>query len=380
MTLFIGTSGTASFPVSGEIVVLPYATLTNDNASIIFETGDSFTTWLTVDGKLYSGFGFSAIRFFSETEATGDLVFIGTTGRVVGAPGGDAIYLSGAGQRLINNGEVSGAVAVALQSGFFSSIENNGTLYGFEEAVTIKDTASAQIVNSGLISGDVAINYDESYGQVYNRGEILGGGGTAILLNTTLGGLTLRNHGLVEGTAYAVQVASGYASIVNQDRLVGTVSLGDENDFLAGRSGMIDGDVYAGGGNDTLRTGTADDVVYGGSGRDHLRGNDGDDVLRGEAGNDTLRGDAGDDTFFGGSNSDRFIFTRSDDDDIVRDFENGVDKLDLSAFRFSAFSGVAALASNVSGGLLLNLRSLGGGTVHLDGFLKASFDSSDALL
>jgi Ca2+-binding RTX toxin-like protein len=380
MTLFIGTSGTASFAVSGEIVVLAYATLTNDNASIIYETGDSFTTWLTVDGKLYSGFGFTAIRFFSESEAIGDLVFIGTTGRVVGAPSGDAIYLSGAGQRLINNGEVSGAVAVSLQSGLFSSLENNGALYGFEEAVSINDTASAQIVNSGLISGDVAINYDDSYGQVYNRGEILGGGGTAIRLNTTLGGLTLRNHGLVEGTAYAVQVVSGYASILNQDRLVGTVWLGDENDFLAGRSGIIDGDVYAGGGNDTLRTGTADDVVYGGSGRDHLRGNDGDDVLRGEAGNDTLRGDAGDDTFFGGSNSDRFIFTRGDDDDILRDFENGVDKLDLSAFRAGGFSGVAALASNVSGGLLLNLRSLGGGTVYLEGFFKASFDASDALL
>lgn len=145
-------------------------------------------------------------------------------------------------------------------------------------------------------------------------------------------------------------------------------------------------DLGAGGGNDTVQAGYGADTVHGGAGDDlilgwgvlaepspyrdaYARDADGGDVLRGGAGADTLRGgggrdllDGGDgddlldggtgaDTLLGGAGADRFVFGASDararlpvydtQGDVVADFEDGIDRLDLSAFA-QRVPGVAA--------------------------------------
>jgi Ca2+-binding RTX toxin-like protein len=108
---------------------------------------------------------------------------------------------------------------------------------------------------------------------------------------------------------------------------------GDGNDFLMGDAG-----------NDGLEGGRGSDVLRGGDGNDGLRGGEGNDWLRGEAGADHLSGDAGDDwllgaegrdTLAGGSGADTFAFWDEGDSspiarDIIRDFEQGRDRIDLS--------------------------------------------------
>lgn len=81
--------------------------------------------------------------------------------------------------------------------------------------------------------------------------------------------------------------------------------------------------------------------VYGNELNNHLSGNGGDNHLDGGAGNDVLSGGhgrdiivggVGNDTLFGGAGADKFIFESGSGTDTIRDFERGVDKVDLSAF------------------------------------------------
>lgn len=94
------------------------------------------------------------------------------------------------------------------------------------------------------------------------------------------------------------------------------------------------------GGKDTIMGGDADnniagmhnaDLIYGGGGDDRLFGNRGTDTLRGDDGDDYLNGGDGRDHIWGGDGADTFAFVAYDaKHDVVYDFENDVDQIDLS--------------------------------------------------
>lgn len=163
----------------------------------------------------------------------------------------------------------------------------------------------------------------------------------------------------------------------------------DESDYgpLPASHGGTPGNnlIFAGAGNDSVLAGFGSDVVLGGSGDDTIDGygafvdspagaahvifDDGNDWLFGEAGNDLIRGGGGDDVLGGGSGADTlvggvgvdqlsggddadvFVFGRRlepfnsfaefrldtgvgpGNRDVVLDFDQGEDKLDLSAYR-----------------------------------------------
>ncbi|MBY6122240.1 calcium-binding protein [Mameliella alba] len=93
------------------------------------------------------------------------------------------------------------------------------------------------------------------------------------------------------------------------------------HDTLVGQAG--DDTLLGGAGNDTLLGNADNDLLYGGLDADHLNGGPGDDTLDGGQGNDVLQGDIG---------ADVFRFAISDGVDVVRDFEDGTDKIDLTAY------------------------------------------------
>lgn len=67
-----------------------------------------------------------------------------------------------------------------------------------------------------------------------------------------------------------------------------------------------------------------------GTGRsDSLSGNGRDNLIEGGAGNDWLRGLAGDDILIGGEGADRFVFRSNSDLDVIADFEDDVDQIEL---------------------------------------------------
>lgn len=112
---------------------------------------------------------------------------------------------------------------------------------------------------------------------------------------------------------------------------------GTDGDFLYGGRG--DDMVYGGLGDDVLRGNRNNDALFGEDGADRLFGggnNDalsggaGDDFLLGEGGNDSLDGGDGDDTLTGGSGVDAFVMSVGGGSDSVKDFEDGIDQIDMT--------------------------------------------------
>ena len=119
-----------------------------------------------------------------------------------------------------------------------------------------------------------------------------------------------------------------------QDRLEG----GLDDDALNGDEG--DDTLYGDKGNDALDGGKGDDSLFGNKGDDTLNGGDGidflkggndDDLLMGGEGDDTLVGGSGADTLVGGLGSDVFVFGGDAGQDVIDDFETGVDLIQFSA-------------------------------------------------
>lgn len=99
---------------------------------------------------------------------------------------------------------------------------------------------------------------------------------------------------------------------------------GELGDRINGRNG--EDQLFGGEGNDTLKGGAKDDIVKGGAGKDKLLGGGGDDHIEGGSGVDILTG---------GKGADSFVFTGADvtgdrKGDIVRDFQQGQDVIDLT--------------------------------------------------
>lgn len=110
-------------------------------------------------------------------------------------------------------------------------------------------------------------------------------------------------------------------------------------------------------GNDVLWGNDGDDTINGDDGDDNLQGGKGDDVISGGIGNDTIKGydgndqingGAGFDVMIGGNGSDQFVFTDKTDStasfnnlsetDIISDFIQNEDKIDISALDFDSIT------------------------------------------
>jgi len=149
------------------------------------------------------------------------------------------------------------------------------------------------------------------------------------------------------------------------------------NDTVFGRGGQ---DILLGQeGNDSLHGGNQYDLLEGGAGNDRLIGNSGIDRLWGGAGNDRLFGGNGDST--GDGKHDTFVFKSAANGgggfDIIRDFENGKDMLDLSESGYTDFADV--LADATMNGAHLEINFDFSGLLRINNFSLAQFDAGDVL-
>ncbi|MEM7429911.1 MAG: hypothetical protein AAF441_27905 [Pseudomonadota bacterium] len=143
--------------------------------------------------------------------------------------------------------------------------------------------------------------------------------------------------------------------------------------------------------SDTLNGTADDDVIKGRKGDDFLFGLDGNDKLRGGQGNDVLDGGAGDDNIKGGAGDDRIVMSSGTDvvrggsgADVLavsgdagytdwRDFEVGVDKIELgiSVQLFDLLVSIGSTGNNQQHTLI----SFGNGEIKLKGVDAASITS-----
>jgi len=245
------------------------------------------------------------------------------------------------------------------------------------------------IVNAGVIVGDVVLNggadvYRGRAGSI--EGKVSGGAGADMLVggvedNDFDGGSeadVLRGRGgddALTGDAGGDLMFGG----AGDDDMRG----GADADFLFGQSG--DDFLYGDEAPDSLFGGKGDDLLDGGIFSDALRGGAGDDQLFGGGGFDRLDGGRGDDELTGGAASDTFVMRRRGDDDVITDFQNGMDKIDLTAFglRPAQYAALVAPALNDAGGgaTFLDLTQLGGnGSVLIQGLAFAQAGASDFVL
>lgn len=204
-------------------------------------------------------------------------------------------------------------------------------------------------VNSDLTGTKWADTLDGASGNDIVRGQagadvLYGGSGRDTLLGA--GG-----HDLLVG-------GSGRDSLYGGDGN-DTIEGGADNDRLLGGAGndLLDG----GDGNDFADGGDGADTLTGGNGNDTLMGGLNADVLFGGAGNDVLDGGQGFDTLYGGGGADTFVLSVAADNYgsaprlHIADFEQGIDRIDLSAYGLTfigknLFSGSATGEVRYSGG------------------------------
>ena len=203
------------------------------------------------------------------------------------------------------------------------------------------------------------------------------------------------------------------SSFVGSSTIAEKVDGTDGNDFIytLGQNDYIDGDY----GNDTLWGGAGDDIVYGntgddtisgdsgddwlygdrgsesnwangndsivgGSGNDYLFGAGGNDTLNGGTDNDTIEGGTGNDFLTGGPGADVFRFDISteagigatDSEDVIYDFEDGVDLIEFH-LNGEIFSVEVIPDADGDAHILVNDKI----DIELDGVSAANIDASD---
>jgi len=108
------------------------------------------------------------------------------------------------------------------------------------------------------------------------------------------------------------------------------------------------------------------DRMYGTDGANTLNGYGGADKLYGRKGDDTLNGGKGDDYFdggkgadvlTGGTGADVFHFDLGEGQDIIKDFEDGIDTLQLDNFSFATVEDAFDLATQQNGDVVFNFES-----------------------
>ena len=148
-----------------------------------------------------------------------------------------------------------------------------------------------------------------------------------------------------------------------QIELTGSIFL-DRLDFvnLNGTATSLADELFGTAGNDSINALAGNDVVYGGDGVDTIDGGDGNDVLVGGRGRDTLTGGAG---------ADRFVLETLQDStagagrDAILDFQQGSDKIDLSALGAS-WSFIGQMAFTGAGEQLRYTKGFGSTFIEAD--------------
>ncbi len=116
-----------------------------------------------------------------------------------------------------------------------------------------------------------------------------------------------------------------------------TIDGGSGSDLLVGSMGndsITGGDgsdrLYGQDDDDLVNGGMGNDTINGGAGNDSLFGSDGNDIIYGSDGNDSIDGSWGRDVLLGEAGSDVFKIQLDIINDVIIDFEDGLDRLQLA--------------------------------------------------
>ncbi|THH34715.1 calcium-binding protein [Aliishimia ponticola] len=382
---FIATSGADTIEGEDGIDTLDYTDAALASLNVDLEAGSATANWST-DGSFTDSV--SSIEIVKGSSASDTLAAAASGSTLYGNDGNDML-VSRAGDDALYGGDgvdevsydgASGGVEVYLNSEISRGADGDDELYDIEnvQGSDFDDRLVGTAEDNLLVGG--------------TGNDIIKGKGGDDTFYGNAGDDTIRG-------AEGVDIMYGHR---DNDTLLGL----EGDDFLYGGNGTdylyggLDSDYIDGGANDDfLRGNRGGDTIDGGSGNDDIRGGGngdildggyGDDFILGEGGTDYIAGGAGDDTLFGGvgggvfdGQRDTFIYASSADGsggfDRIRDWEDGIDRIDLSAYEFTDFAtDVLSLASNAGTAMRINFG--GGDVIYIDSFQVTDFDASDVIL
>ncbi len=226
---------------------------------------------------------------FSGAVSTGGVVFAQIEGTLFGndygleiADGGNNIMIGAAGSVIANTFS-----AIYCGSGS-DIITNNGVIQGsyFTQTggIVVHGSGDNTVFNNGSVTGNTAIFLEAGGNAIVNTGTITGDAFGIVLDTAAATASTIDNSGTIAVNAIAepntgaiVDTGVGALDVTSQGHIAGDVIFGPGNDRLDSTQGTIDGTVFGGGGNDTLKGGPDSDRLDGGAGGDKLYGGGGGD-------------------------------------------------------------------------------------------------------
>ena len=245
---------------------------------------------------------------------------------------------------------------MVTNTGAITAIATAGRSYGIVVFPNSSNVyAAATIVNTGVITADVAVNGTEGMGTIgltiENRGQING----ALIRDRGVDNIANQVGAIWRGD-WTLGADSNVAR--NAGAIVGALSLGAGGDLFDGRGGTVSGQVAGGDGND---------VLIAGAGVTRLDGGTGNDLLVGNAAGSSLSG---------GDGSDSFLFLAPGGGvDLIQDFAGGVDRLDVSALGAVSNLEIRAIGTGNGGGSLNQVTvqaAAGGLTVNVAGAITSA--------
>jgi len=250
-------------------------------------------------------------------------------------------------------GNIINACAISFSNGS-GSVQNSGLIQATDNdpstsyavAISFYGYGQNEITNTGTIRGDYAI-------REINHSHY-----------PDLSGAVVRNSGLIEGLIY---LGDGNDLLVNSGHIDGDIGMGWDDDLVA-NVGTIDGNVILDDGRDIYdgRGGSQTGTVFGGAGGDLLIGGSGRDSLNGGIGNDVLVGGGGD-TLTGGDGADHFMFTAITSGQVaesITDFVSGLDRIDLRS--------LSPTSVTLSGSTISVVTATGSLTIQVTGSVALS--------
>ncbi|MEP4197091.1 MAG: calcium-binding protein [Aliishimia sp.] len=312
-------------------------------------------------------------------DASNDLLF---------GDAGDDILVGGAGDDALDGGEGNDTASYAESSSRvvvrLNLTADVGGDQGMDSFISIENVIGSAFddrivgdafenVLTGGQGRDVLIGLggDDTLNGEAGDDELIGSGGNDVLNggdgDDTLSGL---------GGADTLNGQNGNDQI-NGGQGVDDINGGDGSDSIFGLFGAdrINGGV----GNDNIRADGSGDTVIGGAGDDRIVGGNGKDTIWGGSGNDVFFGGGGHGN--GDGLRDVFVFKSAENDgggfDIIRDFEDNKDKLDLSESVYDNFDDLLADTQQVGSNVEINFD--GSGILRIEDFQMSDFNAGDVL-
>lgn len=369
-TNFIGTGGTDTFvgDSGADTATFTAATLTAGDS---FSGNDGTDTLILSGGGTFdfAGTAFTAVEAFSATTAGTVLDFTDESDDfagliAVGAPAGDRRELL---FDLLADRDVATVVYTVGTSTAVARLATNGNLVStvtYAASNTLYDTAVYTVARDG---DDVSTVVTFDNGDVRTTRFNTDGDPTSAVTVYADGSRRASTYDPTDVVNYQTRVDLYAAGGELTKRTV----VYDADDARAQRVTTFEGpDVQV----TTFRNGAVETVSDGiartvnPDGTQLVRG-DGDDnvVLGGRLSNDRL---------FGNGGADVFTFRRDAGTDTVRDFEDGVDRIDLTPLGVDSVSDLDGRVSEAGDNLVIDFSDRGS-TIVVSNFTLAEFDASD---